>query len=116
VAKGGGKGFFSGKGSPAAVQTWVKANRLRLLAVSSDTRLPQFPEVLTVAEAGVPGYEFRGWVGVLAPAGTPKAIVDSRNAEIKNAARQPGHGQETRILRTVTHDARADCGAHPVRL
>ncbi|MDP1717323.1 MAG: tripartite tricarboxylate transporter substrate-binding protein, partial [Burkholderiales bacterium] len=76
-------------GSPAAVLTQVKANRLRLLAVTSDTRLPQFPEVPTVAEAGVPGYEFRGWVGVLAPAGTPKAIIDRLNAEIKNAMDSP---------------------------
>ncbi|MDP2242222.1 MAG: tripartite tricarboxylate transporter substrate binding protein [Burkholderiales bacterium] len=76
-------------GSPAAVLTQIKANRLRLLAVTSDTRLPQFPEVPTVAEAGVPGYEFRGWVGVLAPAGTPKAIIDRLNAEIKNAMDSP---------------------------
>lgn len=76
-------------GSPAAVLTQIKAKRLRLLAVTSDTRLSQFPEVPTVAEAGVPGYEFRGWVGVLAPAGTPKAIIDKLNAEIKNAMDSP---------------------------
>ncbi len=76
-------------GSPAAVLTQLDARRLRLLAVSSDTRLPQFPDTPTVAEAGVPGYEFRGWVGVLAPAGTPKAIVDQVNAEIRNAQNSP---------------------------
>ena len=76
-------------GSPAAVLTQLDAKRLRLLAVSSDTRLPQFPDTPTVAEAGVPGYEFRGWVGVLAPAGTPKAIVDQVNAEIRNAQTSP---------------------------
>ncbi len=76
-------------GSPAAVVTQLEAKRLRLLAVSSDARLTQFPNTPTVAEAGVPGYEFRGWVGVLAPAGTPKPIVDWVNAEIKKAQTSP---------------------------
>lgn len=76
-------------GSPAAVLMQIQARRLRLLAVTSDTRLPQFPSTPTVAEAGVPGYEFRGWVGVLAPAGTPKAIIDRLNAEIKKALDSP---------------------------
>jgi len=76
-------------GSPAAVLTQINAKRLRLLAVTSDTRLPQFPDTPTVAQAGVPGYEFRAWVGVLAPAGTPKAIVDRLNAEIKKAQDSP---------------------------
>jgi tripartite-type tricarboxylate transporter receptor subunit TctC len=76
-------------GSPAAVVTQLEAKRLRLLAVSSDTRLAQFPQTPTVAEAGVPGYEFRGWVGVFAPAGTPRAIVDWVNTEIKNAQNSP---------------------------
>lgn len=76
-------------GSPAAVLTQIKAGRLRLLAVTSDTRLKQFPEVPTVAEVGVPGYEFRGWVGVLAPAGTPRAIIDFLNAEIRKAENSP---------------------------
>jgi tripartite-type tricarboxylate transporter receptor subunit TctC len=76
-------------GSPAAVLTQIQARRLRLLAVTSDTRLPQFPDTPTVAEAGVPGYEFRGWVGVLAPAGTPKAIIDRLNGEIKKALDSP---------------------------
>jgi len=52
-------------------------------------RLPQFPDTPTVAEAGVPGYEFRAWVGVFAPAGTSKAIVDRLNAEIKKALESP---------------------------
>ena len=70
-------------GTPAAVLTQVNANRLRLLAVTSDTRLKQFPDTPTIAEAGVPGYEFRGWVAVLAPAATPRPIVDRLNGEIK---------------------------------
>ncbi len=76
-------------GSPAAVLTQVNANRLRLLAVTSDTRLKQFPNTPTIAEAGVPGYEFRGWVAVFAPAGTPKPIVDRLNSEIKKVLERP---------------------------
>jgi tripartite-type tricarboxylate transporter receptor subunit TctC len=69
--------------TPAAALTHLQSKRLRLLGVTSDTRLKQFPDTPTVAEAGVPGYEFRGWVAVLAPAGTPKPVVDRLNAEIK---------------------------------
>jgi tripartite-type tricarboxylate transporter receptor subunit TctC len=53
----------------------IKAGRLRLLGVSSAKRSPQLPEVPTIAEAGVPGYEFITWFGMLAPANTPKTIV-----------------------------------------
>jgi tripartite-type tricarboxylate transporter receptor subunit TctC len=47
------------------------------------------PDVPTIAEAGVPGYEFRGWVAVMAPAGTPKPIVDRVNGEIKKVLSAP---------------------------
>lgn len=95
--KGGGPattGMISGEtqvlaGSPAAVVTQLNARRLRLLAVTSDTRLAAFPETPTVAEAGVPGYEYTGWVGVFAPAGTSKAIIDRLNAEISKAIHSP---------------------------
>ncbi|MGZ5227305.1 MAG: Bug family tripartite tricarboxylate transporter substrate binding protein [Burkholderiales bacterium] len=76
-------------GTPAAVLTQLQSNRLRALAVTSDTRLKQFPNVPTIAESGVPGYEFRGWVGVFAPAGTPKPIIDRMNAEIKKVLERP---------------------------
>jgi tripartite-type tricarboxylate transporter receptor subunit TctC len=69
--------------TPAAALSHLQNKRLRLLGVTSDTRLKQFPDTPTIAEAGVPGYEFRGWVAVLAPAGTPKPVVDRLNAEIK---------------------------------
>ena len=76
-------------GTPAAVLAQLQANRLRLLAVTSDTRLKQFPDTPTIAQSGVPGYEFRGWVAVLAPAGTPRPIVDRLNAEIKKVLERP---------------------------
>lgn len=76
-------------GTPAAVLTQLQANRLRVLAVTSDTRLKQFPDVPTVAEAGVPGYEYRGWVALFAPAATPKPVVERLNAEIKKVLERP---------------------------
>ena len=54
-------------------------------AVTSPQRLPQLPEVPTAAEAGLAGYESIGWFGVVAPAGTPPAIVHRLNAEITAA-------------------------------
>ncbi len=75
--------------SPAAATQQLAAQRIRLLAVTSDTRLTAFPDAPTIAEAGVPGYEYRGWVGVFAPTGTPKPIIDKLNTEIKKAIDSP---------------------------
>ena len=60
----------------------IKAGKLRALAVTSLARAPALPDVPTMAEAGLPGYEASSWFGVLAPAGTPPAIVAKLNAEI----------------------------------
>jgi tripartite-type tricarboxylate transporter receptor subunit TctC len=56
--------------------TWMKSGRLRPLAVTSAKRFAQFPEIPTIAESGVPGYDVIGWSGLLAPAGTPPAVID----------------------------------------
>lgn len=61
----------------------LNAKRVRPLAVSSDERVTQYPDVPTIAESGVKDYEFTAWVGALAPAATPKAIVDKLNAEMQ---------------------------------
>jgi tripartite-type tricarboxylate transporter receptor subunit TctC len=66
----------------AAVSMHIQSSRLRLLAVTSDTRVKHFPNTPTAAESGMPGYEFRGWVAMFAPAGTPKRIVDLLNHEV----------------------------------
>jgi tripartite-type tricarboxylate transporter receptor subunit TctC len=60
----------------------IKGGKLRALAVTSVTRAPALPDTPTVAEAGLPGFEASSWFGVLAPAGTPPAIVAKLNAEI----------------------------------
>lgn len=69
---------------PSALQH-IKAGKLTAFAVTSPQRLPQLPEVPTVAEAGLAGYDSTGWFGVVAPAGTPPAIVARLNAEITAA-------------------------------
>jgi tripartite-type tricarboxylate transporter receptor subunit TctC len=61
----------------------------------------QFPEVPTLAEAGVPGYEFTAWIGAFVPAGTPQPIVDRLGAEIKKALDNP---DVARILSSQTLD------------
>jgi tripartite-type tricarboxylate transporter receptor subunit TctC len=60
----------------------VRAGKLRPLGVSTATRLAVFPDLPTIAEAGVPGYEATQWYGILAPAGTPRTIVERLNREI----------------------------------
>ena len=67
----------------------VKSGRLRALGVSSVKRSAMLPEVPTIAEAGVPGYEMSPWIGVYAPANTPKAIIDKLNAEANKALKHP---------------------------
>jgi tripartite-type tricarboxylate transporter receptor subunit TctC len=62
---------------------------VRLLAVSSDKRAPQIPEVPTVAESGFPGFNVLTWNGLVAPAGTPKAIVERVAHEIAEAVKDP---------------------------
>lgn len=73
----------------AAAAPHVKAGSLRALAVSTPQRNPSFPDVPTAAESGVPGYDFSSWGGLLAPAGTPHAIVQKLNAEIGVALSNP---------------------------
>jgi tripartite-type tricarboxylate transporter receptor subunit TctC len=65
------------------VTTHIQAGTLRALAVSGATRSPTEPDLPTIAEAGVPGYEAVGWFGLLAPAKTPRELVDKVNAEVR---------------------------------
>jgi tripartite-type tricarboxylate transporter receptor subunit TctC len=67
----------------------VKSGRVRGLAVSSPARSPAFPDLPTIAEAGVPGYDATTWTGIVAPAGVPPVIVAKLNAEINKATATP---------------------------
>jgi tripartite-type tricarboxylate transporter receptor subunit TctC len=67
----------------------VRSGKLRLIGVSTAARVAAFPDVPTISESGLPGFEFRSWFVVVAPAGTPKAIVARLNAEIRKALALP---------------------------
>ena len=75
--------------SPGASIPFIKAGRLRALAVGSGKRVKALPEVPTVAEAALPGYEVDGFYGVLAPAKTPRAFVDKLYAELDRILKLP---------------------------
>jgi len=65
-----------------AILPQVRSGRLLSLAVTSAKRTLALPEVPTIAESGVPGYETASWYGMLAPTGTPRTIIDRLNREI----------------------------------
>ena len=73
----------------ATVNSLVKAGKLRLVGVTTPRRMPQFPDVPTVAESGLPGFEFNSWFAMMAPAGTPKPILQYLSAEVSKALADP---------------------------
>jgi tripartite-type tricarboxylate transporter receptor subunit TctC len=74
---------------PAVTQAHVQSGRLKWLAVGAAERSSTFPDVPTAAEAGLPGYEARDWLGLFAPVATPTGIVSSLNAEIGRITASP---------------------------
>ena len=88
--------------SGPAVIPHVKSGKLKLIAVGSGRRSVAMPDVPTVAEAGVPGFNAQSWAAFLAPAGTPKPVIQKMNAELNAALNKPaikerllGMGAET---------------------
>ena len=73
---------FQGLGTVAAL---VRGGQVKLLGVTTEKRLPSFPDVPTVSESGLPGFFFNSWFAILAPAGTPKEIVARLNVEVLKA-------------------------------
>jgi tripartite-type tricarboxylate transporter receptor subunit TctC len=67
----------------------INANRVRAIGVTSEERVKQLPNVPTIAEGGVPGYEFTAWIGALVAARTPQPVVNRLNAELKRALESP---------------------------
>jgi tripartite-type tricarboxylate transporter receptor subunit TctC len=67
----------------------IKAGRLRGVAITSRKRSPLLPDLPTVDESGVPGYEYVSWNGVFVPKGTPRAIVNTLHAAIQKALADP---------------------------
>lgn len=75
--------------NPLPLTPFVKAGKMRAIAISGNSRLRSLPDVPTFAEAGLPGYEMRSWQGIMAPAKTPKTIVDKLAQEYARVLRLP---------------------------
>ncbi|WP_144634800.1 Bug family tripartite tricarboxylate transporter substrate binding protein [Bordetella genomosp. 13] len=72
-----------------SVASFIKAGKLRALAVASKTRSPLLPDVPTAAEAGFPGFELEAWVAFFAPAKTPQPVIDKLSAAVNDALKDP---------------------------
>jgi len=75
--------------APNVAMTHVKAGKLKLLAVTTPTRVPTMADVPTVAESGLPGFESMGWIVIFAPPGTPKPVLDALSAAWAKGRRTP---------------------------
>jgi len=75
--------------TPPTAMPYLKAGRLRPLGVTTTTRIDALPDVPTISEAGVPGYESVQWFGMLVPAGTPRPVIDRLHQELTRALRAP---------------------------
>ena len=78
--------MFTGPPSAMALAT---GGKVKMLAVASPGRSSLMPQLPTVQEAGVPGYELGGWFGLLAPAKTPQGVVDRLSGEVTKAVADP---------------------------
>jgi tripartite-type tricarboxylate transporter receptor subunit TctC len=95
--KGGGPamhGFLGGQvdsffATPVSSNSQIRAGKARAIATTGAKRAALMPDVPTVAEQGYPGYEALNWYGYLAPAGTPKEVVDRLSREIRKALLDP---------------------------
>jgi len=91
--------------SPITALPFIRSGKVRALAVTSAARSSVLPDVPTLPEAGLPGFEVVGWNGLLAPAGTPKAIIEKLNAEIVRILRS---SEVTALLREQGVDVVGD--------
>jgi tripartite-type tricarboxylate transporter receptor subunit TctC len=101
-----------------SIATFASSGKVHALAVSGPKRSPAFPQLPTIAEAGVSGYVAATWTGVIAPAGVPRAIVDKLNAAINRALKteafkekfakigdEPGGGSPEEFAETIRTDS-----------
>jgi tripartite-type tricarboxylate transporter receptor subunit TctC len=94
-------------GAPAVMQL-IKTGKLRCIATGTTTRIPQLPDVPTVAEQGFPGFEMTQWYGLLAPSSLPQAAVDKLAAAAAAAVKQPSAAEK------LSADAALAVGGTPV--
>ncbi|MES2946723.1 MAG: tripartite tricarboxylate transporter substrate binding protein [Pseudomonadota bacterium] len=91
--------------APTAAAAHIKAGKLRALATTGSSRWSGLPTLPTVAEQGLPNFELHSWTALLAPAGTPKAVVDRLNAELRAALRN--ENVKSRLEEVTGGEARA---------
>jgi tripartite-type tricarboxylate transporter receptor subunit TctC len=84
--------------SPTAELEFIRAGQVRALAVTGASRFFSLPEIPTTAEAGIPGYTFTSWQGLVAPAGLPPAVIDRLNAEIAGLLTEPAVAERIRMV------------------
>ncbi len=87
--------------NPIEVLGHIKAGRLRPLAVASDKRVAYLPDVPTATEAGLKGFEATVWWGVVAPAGTPAAVISRLDAAITDALHDPGVAKKLEVVGVI---------------
>ena len=75
--------------STGPVEAHLKSGKLKAIAVTGRNRLASLPDVQTVAESAIPGYQFTLWYGLVAPAGTPRAVIDRLNADLRKTMASP---------------------------
>ena len=95
VAAGEVDAAMQGLGTVTAL---LQAGKLRLLAVSTQARLPQYPNVPTFSEAGMKDFTFNSWFAMVAPAGTPKPIVDKLSDEVRKALNDPSTREKLQAI------------------
>jgi tripartite-type tricarboxylate transporter receptor subunit TctC len=74
---------------PTILVEQVKSGKVRILAVSTGTRSPALPDIPTIAEAGFPGFDVAGWVGLVGPAGLPESVARRLNSEVAEVLSDP---------------------------
>lgn len=84
--------------SATATTPHVKTGKIRAIGISSIKRSPNLPDLPTISESGLPGYDFTGWIGLMAPAGTPQPIVMALNRPIAQMLQSPD------VLKVLTAD------------
>jgi tripartite-type tricarboxylate transporter receptor subunit TctC len=85
---------------PPPATPLIKSGQLRALGVTSETRLPDLPDVPTMSEAGVPGIDINLWTGIFAPAGTPPAIVKKLETDVRDVMKMPDVQEKFRQIAT----------------
>ena len=86
----------------------MQSGKLRTLAVTTLKRVPQLPDVPTVDESGVPGYDVATWIGAFAPKGTPQTVVGKIEADIKRALAMPDVRAKLEALRMEIRSGAAE--------